>query len=54
MTYESILLQLDEARFLYEARVENGADTKEALNYLVSDIELIKTEQFLTEYDINP
>lgn len=42
MNYEETLEQIEEAVYLYQGRVENGADHVQALNWLIEDIQFIK------------
>lgn len=46
MDYEEINEQLDDAVYSFQGRVENGADIKEALTWLVEEIELIKDGKY--------
>jgi hypothetical protein len=46
MKYETVLEQIEDVVYSFQGRVENGADIKEALNWLTEEIELIKSGEY--------
>lgn len=46
MTYEQVNEQLEDAVYIFQGRVENGAEIESALNWLIEEIQLIKSGDY--------